>query len=81
MAWKVNNCLQRLVKQSLAFSKGEAQSQQPALKLKPYQILLRSNIENSIKFPSGEVLKLLRSRGITKIMASNHNIDDTDQVL
>lgn len=43
--------------------------------------MLRKNIENSIKFPSVEVLKMLRSRAITKIMAANHNIDETEQVL
>lgn len=81
MACRVNNILQRYIKQSFAELKPSVGSQKPNTKLKPYQIMLRNNIENSIKFPSAGVLKLLRSRAITKIMAANHNIDETEEVL
>lgn len=81
MTCRVNNILQQFVKQSFAELKPSVASQKTNTKLKPYQIMLRNNIENSIKFPSAGVFKLLRSRAITKIMASNHNIDETEQVL
>lgn len=82
MTCRVNNILQKYIKHSFAELKTSVSSQKANnSKLKPYQIMLRNNIENSIKFPSAGVFKLLRSRAITKIMASNHNIDDTEQVL
>lgn len=35
-----------------------------------------------IKLPSPAILKELRSRGITRIMAANHSLsEDTDQIL
>ncbi len=48
----------------------------------PYEILLNNSIENTIKFPSHNILKGLKSRNIARVMAANHNLkNDADQVL
>jgi hypothetical protein len=78
IGFRNTNYLNAQITHSLAFLRPHPNEKTPA---KAYQVLLRNNIENTIKFPSAEILKHLRSRGITKIMAANHNIDETDQVL
>lgn len=39
---------------------------------KPYQVLFETSIEMTPKLPSPSLLRTLRARGITQLMAGNH---------